>query len=109
MNTGKSLNIHPIGLSQEEIRLLKSICHVSSLSTQRPRRYSLGQTNGLDCDVFIVNGDCPHSVDAWQARLDRHEKPTLFLSKDGYPGARNVLARPPIPSRLLSALDFATS
>ncbi len=107
MTNGKSLNIHPIGLSQNEMRMLKSICHVSSLSALRHRRYKL-EASGLDSDIFIVNGDCPLSLDAWQARLDRDEKPTLFLSKDGQAAQANVVSRPPIPSRLLSALDFAT-
>lgn len=109
MTTGKTLNIHPIGLSLDEMHVLKSICHVSSLSSLRPRRYSVDYVNDLPSDVYIVNGDCPRSVDAWQSRHDRHQKPTLFLSKDSGTSGRNILNRPAIPSRLLSALDHATS
>lgn len=109
MTTGKSVNIHPIGLSQDEMRVLKSICHVSSLSSQRPRRYSLDDINEQPSDVYIVNSDCPSSVNAWQSRHDRHDTPTLFLSKDTNNLGMHVLSRPAIPSKLLSALDRATS
>lgn len=109
MTTGKSLNIHPIGLTQEEMRVLKSICHVSSLSSLRSRRYNLDDLNGQPSDVYIVNGDCPRSVNAWQSRHDRHDTPTLFLSKESDRLGINVLSRPAIPSKLLSALDRATS
>lgn len=105
MTSNRLFHILPIGLNAAELRVLRSLSELSSLS-ERTRAYALCDKAHEQADIYLVNADDEVSLNAWRSANSQQPLPSLFLSTreitiDHYP----VLRRPVIPARLLSTLN----
>ncbi len=105
MTSNRLFHILPIGLNAAELRVLRSLSELSSLS-ERTRAYALCDKAHEQADICLVNADDEVSLNAWRSANSQQPLPSLFLSTheitiEHYP----VLRRPVIPARLLSTLN----
>jgi hypothetical protein len=96
------VRIMPIGLSEKDLKVVKSLCW---LSESRTRSYVM-HGNGIPADFYLVNGDQPGALAQGKVAHARRAVPIVVLTdSDTVDGAHHVLRRPMVPSRLLTALD----
>jgi twitching motility two-component system response regulator PilG len=98
----KVFMLMPIGLSANELQVVKSLCW---LSTNRPRAYAMASL-GEHPDICLVDGDNPAAAEECRAINAHKPLPVIVLSSGSHvDGAHSVLHRPVTPSRLYEALD----
>lgn len=95
----------PVGLSDQDTRLLRSICAVSSA---RPISYSMMEPSSAGFpDILIVEGNNPRALQMWEREWAHTGIPTLFFDVYGKDSpTRAHFARPLSPMKLLLKLDF---
>lgn len=107
MQARRTFQVTVIGLSEMEVRVLKS---VEWLSTTRLRGYAFGAQRQDATDIYIVNGSDAQALGQWQNARRRLPAPSIAVSAGGNPvlGQRG-LKRPIIASKLLAMLDEITA
>jgi twitching motility two-component system response regulator PilG len=107
MQNRRTFRVSVIGLSETEVRVLKS---VEWLSTTRLRGYSFSATTQAAPDIYMVSGSDAQALTQWQTARRRVPAPSIVLSAGGNAvlGQRG-LKRPIIASKLLSTLDEITA
>jgi twitching motility two-component system response regulator PilG len=105
MESNNTFRITAFGLSERELRVLKTICLVSS---SRPRAYELLNAEASRAAHFaIVNGDAPEAVAAWQLFQARNPAaPAVVLANEPVSDWQgHQIGRPIMSTRLLAILD----
>lgn len=98
----KVLKIMQIGLSVNDLQVVKSLCWIS---VNRPRAYAM-QGPGELPDFYLVDGDKPEAVALCEKARARHAAPVVLLTSGAANGvAHHVLRRPVVASRMLGAFD----
>jgi len=94
--------LRDLGLRDNEVNVLKSLCTLSSHSA---RRHTLRRAHeDEEADLYIVGLDDEHTRAGWEAHGHRDERPTIFISTQPSTNPR-TLKRPIIASRLLAMID----
>ena len=107
MQKRRSFQVSVIGLSETEVRVLKS---VEWLSTTRLRGYTFSATSQTTPDIYMVSGSDAQSLTQWQSARRRTPAPSIVVSAGGNAvlGQRG-LKRPIVASKLLATLDEITA
>ncbi|WP_373974124.1 response regulator [Chitinibacter sp. SCUT-21] len=104
MNQRRSFAITLIGLSEPEIRLVKSIC---ALTANRPRAYHVLNDLQQTPDIYIVNAESDSALDIHRRLAQLHHSPVIYASRT--PSEQGFhLKRPMLPSALLKLLETVT-
>lgn len=101
------ITIQPVGLNDNEMRMLKSLCTISSISRgSRTRRYVLAEHDNVG-DIHLVCARKPDVYARWRNTYSIDEIPTILIAQGGISAQGNVKVAqyPLIPSRLLALLD----
>lgn len=99
--------IQPIGLEENELRMLKSLCLISSIAKgSRNRKYALGDP-GQASHIYLVDARKADAYSRWSIAHKAEQAPALLVVDAGYESRSNdkVAHRPLIASRLLAMLD----
>lgn len=108
-NTADDLiTIQTVGLEDAELRMLKSLCMISSIAKgSRNRKYALATTPGQGSHIYLVDARKADAYTRWRIANNVENVPALLIADPGYEsnGSNKVAHRPLIPSRLLSLLD----
>ena len=93
-----------LGLTESERRVVKSLC---MLSCSRTRSYKvLSPTEGIEADVWIVDGRDQTAMDALRVEQSGRRVPAIVIDAATESAAEGShMGRPIVASRLLSALD----
>ena len=107
MQNRRTFQVTVIGLSETEVRVLKS---VEWLSTTRLRGYTFSAQPEGTADIYIVSGSDAQALSQWAAVRRRSPAPSIVVSTGGNPMLGNRgLKRPIIASKLLATLDEVTA
>ena len=101
------ITILPVGLEDNELRMLKSLCTISSIAKgSRNRRYALANP-GEDGHICLVDAQKVDAYTRWRITNNAEKVPALLIADPGYEshGSDKIAHRPLIPSRLLALLD----
>lgn len=101
------ITIQPVGLEDNELRMLKSLCTISSIAKgSRNRKYALA-TPGQGSHIYLVDARKADAYTRWRIANNVENVPALLIADPGYEsnGSSKVAHRPLIPSRLLALLD----
>ena len=101
------ITILPVGLEDNELRMLKSLCTISSIAKgSRNRKYSLANP-GEGSHIYLVDASKADAYTRWRIANNVGDVPALLIADPGYEtqGSDKVAHRPLIPSRLLALLD----
>lgn len=103
----RTFQVTVIGLSELELRVLKS---VEWIATTRTRSYKFGAPQQQPSDIYIVSGSDAQALATWATARRRYPAPSVVVSSEGNPvlGHRG-LKRPIIASKLLNVLDEVTA
>lgn len=114
LNTAENANsdndritILPVGLEDNELRMLKSLCTISSIAKgNRNRKYALANP-GEGSHIYLVDAKKADAYTRWKIANNVEDVPALLIADPGYEsnGSDKVAMRPLIPSRLLAMLD----
>lgn len=108
MQQRRTFQVTVIGLSELEMRVLKS---VEWIATTRIRSYKFSAAQPQQAsDMYIVSGSDAKALAAWAVTRRRYPGPSVIVTGEGNPvlGHRG-LKRPIIASKLLSVLDEITA
>ena len=98
----KILKIKQIGLSVNDLQVVKSLCWISA---NRPRAYKM-QAPGEAPDFYLVDGDQPEAIAQCESARAQHAGPVVMLTSGNATGVtHHVLRRPVVASRMLAAFD----
>lgn len=101
------ITILPVGLEDNELRMLKSLCTISSIANgSRNRKYALANP-GEGSHICLVDAKKVDAYTRWRIANNVEHVPALLIADPGYEthGSDKVAHRPLIPSRLLALLD----
>jgi hypothetical protein len=101
------ITIQPVGLEDSELRMLKSLCTISSIAKgSRNRKYALANP-GEGSHIYLVDARKADAYTRWRIANNVENVPALLIADPGYEshGSDKVAHRPLIPSRLLALLD----
>ncbi|MEW6133780.1 MAG: hypothetical protein AB1591_11565 [Pseudomonadota bacterium] len=101
------ITILPVGLEDNELRMLKSLCTISSIANgNRNRKYALANP-GESSHICLVDAKKIDAYTRWRIANNVENVPALLIADPGYEthGSDKVAHRPLIPSRLLALLD----
>jgi hypothetical protein len=101
------ITILPVGLEDNELRMLKSLCMISSIAKgSRNRKYALANP-GEGTNIYLVDAKKADAYTRWRIANNMENVPALLIADPGYEshGSDKVAHRPLIPSRLLALLD----
>lgn len=101
------ITILPVGLEDNELRMLKSLCMISSIAKgNRNRKYALAKP-GEGSHIYLVDAKKADAYTRWRIANNVEDVPALLIADPGYEskGSDKVALRPLIPSRLLAMLD----
>ena len=101
------ITIQPVGLEESELRMLKSLCTISSIAKgNRNRKYALANP-GQGSHIYLVDARKADAYTRWRIANNVENVPALLIADPGYEanGSNKVAHRPLIPSRLLALLD----
>jgi hypothetical protein len=101
------ITIQPVGLEDNELRMLKSLCTISSIAKgSRNRKYALANP-GEGSHIYLVDAKKADAYTRWRIANNVEDVPALLIADPGYEahGSNKVAHRPLIPSRLLALLD----
>ena len=101
------ITIQTVGLEDAELRMLKSLCTISSIAKgSRNRKYALA-TPGQGSHIYLVDARKADAYTRWRIANNVENVPALLIADPGYEsnGSNKVAHRPLIPSRLLALLD----
>lgn len=101
------ITILPVGLEDNELRMLKSLCTISSIAKgSRNRKYALANP-GEGSHIYLVDARKADAYTRWRIANNMENVPALLIADPGYEshGSDKVAHRPLIPSRLLALLD----
>jgi hypothetical protein len=101
------ITIQPVGLEDNELRMLKSLCTISSIAKgSRNRKYALANP-GEGSHIYLVDAKKADAYTRWRIANNVEDVPALLIADAGYEshGSDKVAHRPLIPSRLLALLD----
>ena len=101
------ITILPVGLEDNELRMLKSLCTISSIAKgSRNRKYALANP-GEGSHIYLVDARKADAYTRWRIANNVENVPALLIADPGYEthGSDKVAHRPLIPSRLLALLD----
>lgn len=101
------ITILPIGLEDNELRMLKSLCTISSIASgHRNRKYALANP-GEGSHIYLIDARKADAYTRWRIANNVENVPALLIADPGYEskGSDKVAHRPLIPSRLLALLD----
>lgn len=101
------ITILPVGLEDNELRMLKSLCTISSIATgNRNRKYALANP-GEGSHIYLIDARKADAYTRWRIANNVENVPALLIADPGYEskGSDKVAHRPLIPSRLLALLD----
>lgn len=101
------ITILPVGLEDGELRMLKSLCMISSIAKgNRNRKYALANP-GEGSHIYLVDAKKADAYTRWRIANNVEEVPALLIADPGYESnsSDKVALRPLIPSRLLAMLD----
>lgn len=101
------ITIQPVGLEEGELRMLKSLCTISSIAKgSRNRKYALAGP-GEGSHIYLVDAKKADAYTRWRIANNAEDVPALLIADPGYEshGSDKVAHRPLIPSRLLALLD----
>lgn len=101
------ITILPVGLEDNELRMLKSLCTISSIAKgTRNRRYALANP-GEGSHIYLVDAKKADAYTRWRIANNVGDVPALLIADPGYEGhsSEKITHRPLIPSRLLALLD----
>ena len=104
------ITILPVGLEDNELRMLKSLCTISSIAKgSRNRKYALANP-GEGSHIYLVDARKADAYTRWRIANNMEGVPALLIADPGYEthGSDKVAHRPLIPSRLLALLDNLT-
>jgi hypothetical protein len=108
INSGNGhITILPVGLEDNELRMLKSLCTISSIAKgSRNRKYALANP-GEGSHIYLVDARKADAYTRWRIANNVENVPALLIADPGYEshGSDKVAHRPLIPSRLLALLD----
>lgn len=99
--------ILPVGLEDNELRMLKSLCTISSIANgSRNRKYALAGP-GEGSHIYLIDARKADAYTRWRIANNVDNVPALLIADPGYEsrGSDKVAHRPLIPSRLLALLD----
>jgi hypothetical protein len=99
--------IRPVGLADNELRMLKSLCTISSIASgSRRRKYELANP-GEGSHIDLVDARKADAYTRWRIASKTDSAPALLIADPGFEagGGDRVAIRPLIPSRLLALLD----
>ncbi len=111
MSEAQVFNVHAVGLSDDDKKMLQRVLRVSSGSV---RNYVLvDEEEPIANDMYMVNADSDVAIAHWCKRyLDADKKPrvpTVFAGKRKVKGERVYnISRPFVASQVLSTLDTMT-
>ena len=106
MGIKKAFGVSIVGFSDRERRILRS---VSALSTTRLRRYDFHEPDGGAVHLYLIDGDDPAAIAAWQTLRVAAPTPAAFVADRDRPElGKWRLPRPIVPSRLFALLDQMT-
>ncbi len=106
-NSGGHITIQPVGLGDNELRMLKSLCMISSIAKgSRNRKYALASP-GEGSQIYLVDASKADAYMRWRNHNNVEEAAALVIADPGYESqdSHTVAHRPLIPSRLLAMLD----
>ena len=106
-SAGGQIAIQPLGLDDSELRLLKSLCTISSIAKgSRNRKYAL-VAPGESSQIYVLDARKAESYLNWKIANDAEDVPVLLIADADYEsnGSNKVVHRPIIPSRFLAMLD----
>lgn len=107
MQNRRTFQVTVMGLSETEVRVLKS---VEWLSTTRLRGYTFSAQPQGAIDIYMVSGSDVQALSQWQSLRRRFPAPSIIVSAGGNPMLGNRgLKRPIIASKLLATLDEITA
>jgi len=101
------ITIQPVGLEDNELRMLKSLCTISSIAKgNRNRKYMLANP-GEGSHIYLVDARKADAYTRWRIANNVEGVSALLIADPGYEthGSDKVAHRPLIPSRLLALLD----
>lgn len=101
------ITILPVGLEDNELRMLKSLCTISSIAKgSRNRKYALANP-GEGSHIYLVDARKADAYTRWRIANNVEGVSALLIADPGYEphGSDKVAHRPLIPSRLLALLD----
>ena len=101
------ITILPVGLEDNELRMLKSLCTISSIAKgSRNRKYMLANP-GEGSHIYLVDARKADAYTRWRIANNVEGVSALLIADAGYEsnGSDKVAHRPLIPSRLLALLD----
>lgn len=101
------ITILPVGLEDNELRMLKSLCTISRIAKgSRNRKYALANP-GEGSHIYLVDARKADAYTRWRIANNVENAPALLIADPGYEshGSDKVTHRPLIPSRLLALLD----
>ncbi len=101
------ITILPVGLEDNELRMLKSLCTISAIAKgSRNRKYALANP-GEGGHIYLVDAKKADAYTRWRIANNVENAPALLIADPGYEshGSDRVAHRPLIPSRLLALLD----
>jgi hypothetical protein len=102
------ITILPVGLEDNELRMLKSLCMISSIAKgSRNRKYALANPGEQGTHIYLVDAKKADAYTRWRIANNMENVPALLIADPGYEshGSDKVAHRPLIPSRLLALLD----
>lgn len=106
-NGNGRITIRPVGLQDNELRMLKSLCTISSIAAgSRNRKYALANP-GEDSHIHLVDARKADAYARWRIAHKIDSVPALLIADPGfeYQAGGKIAHRPLIPSRLLALLD----
>lgn len=101
------ITILPVGLEDNELRMLKSLCMISAIAKgSRNRKYALANP-GEGSHIYLVDASKADAYTRWRIANNIGEASAILIADPGYEshGSDKVAHRPLIPSRLLAMLD----
>lgn len=99
--------ILPVGLEDNELRMLKGLCTISSIGNGgRSRRYVLAGP-GEGSQIHLVDARKADAYTRWRIANKTGSSPALLVADPGFEiqSGDRVAFRPLVPSRLLALLD----
>lgn len=104
MNSKKTFTLVALGISDVEMRMVRSLCLVSS---GRARSYTvIEDRQAANADLWVVDAGMRSAMEMLQKlRLRRHVPVVLIAANGAESQEAYVLRRPIAPSRLLGMLD----
>ncbi|QZA77246.1 response regulator [Deefgea tanakiae] len=105
MTQRRSFAITLLGLTESEVRLVKSIC---ALTASRARSYYVQEDLQQKADIYIANAESSAVLDILR-RLNRHNRmPVIYVSRTEIELGEYQLKRPMLPTTLLKRLETVT-